>query len=196
MFKANFIPRKPICKFSMFSSFICFKSNLPILFRLISSSNDRLFHIVFASAMKRDYVLYPSMIASETGVLWSYDNFNVVFTFDDSHPLDVTASQCHDLAICLWYISPLWQFNDPVRTKYALLGEWNKWTAVSQQRFLSINTNAQKTQTTITLQGAAAEIVPVVIYHSKLRSVTVPCSISAANGQATLVITPTNVMCS
>ncbi|CAF3564069.1 unnamed protein product [Rotaria socialis] len=157
---------------------------------------DRTFHIIFASAMKRDYTIYPSMIGSEGGIIWSYDNAQTTSTFDDTHPLDVLANKCDDLSICLWYVSPLWQFNGPMRTKYALLGEWGKWTAVSQQRFTSITTNKEKTQATITVQGVASEIVPVVIFHSVLHSVTVNCSISTLNGQANVVITPTNVVCS
>lgn len=146
--------------------------------------------------MKRDYDVYPSSIGAESGVMWPYDNSSAVTAFDDTHPISVTAAQCNDMAICLWYISPLWQFSDPARTKYALLGEWNKWTAVSAQRFVSIATNAQKTQATITVQGAPSEIVPIVVYHSALRSVMVNCPISTVNGQANLVITPTNVACS
>ena len=82
------------------------------------------------------------------------------------------------------------------KRQYALLGEWNKWTAVSSQRFVSITTNAEKTQATITIQGVASEIVPVAVYHSTLLSVTVNCSISAENAQAKLVITPKTVVCS
>lgn len=136
------------------------------------------------------------MIGGEGGFLWSYDNPNTVSVFDDSHPLNVKASDCGDLNICLWYISPVWQFNDPLRTKYTLLGEMTKWTAVSQQRFVSIQTNAAKTQATIVLQGATSEIVPVMIYNANLGTRIVNCPISGANGQATVTITPTNIACS
>ncbi len=146
--------------------------------------------------MKRDYTVYPSMIESESGIIWSYDNTQLISTFDDTHHLDVTASKCNDLSICVWYVSPLWQFNDAIHTKYALLGELNKWTAVSRQRFLSITTNTEKTQTTVVVQGAASETVPVVVYHGTLGSVTVNCPIPATNGVANLVITPTNAVCS
>jgi hypothetical protein len=145
--------------------------------------------------MKRDYLVYPSMIGSEGGIIWSYDNVQVTSTFDDTHPLDVTAAKCNDLSICLWYVSPLWQFADSSRTKYALLGEQNKWTAVSQQRFTSIVTNTEKTQTTITLQGAAAESVQLGIYHHALSSSVITCQIPAGGGQARVVITPSNVVC-
>jgi hypothetical protein len=146
--------------------------------------------------MKRDYTVYPSMIGDESGIIWSYDNAQVISTFDDTHPVHVSSSKCNDLSICLWYVSPLWQFNDPGRTKYALLGESNKWTAVSRQRFVSITTNTEKMQTTIVVQGAASEVVSVIVYHSTLRSVTVNCPISTTSGHAILVITPTNAVCS
>jgi hypothetical protein len=158
--------------------------------------NDRKFHVIFASAMKRDYPVYPSMIEGESGLIWSYDNVQVTSTFDDTHPLEVTASKCGDSAICLWYVSPVWQFNDAIRTKYALLGELNKWTAVSRQRFVSITTNTEKTLTTIVVQGAPSEVVSIVVYHSNVQTVIINCVISATSGQANLVITPTNAVCS
>lgn len=146
--------------------------------------------------MKRDYTIYPSMIYSQPGILWFYNDTEKTSIFNDTQPLDVSASRCDDSAICVWYISPLWQFDDPMHTKYALCGEWNKWTAISRQRFLSITKNTGNTQTTIVIQGAASEIVSVVVYHSTLHSVMVNCSISASNDQTTVIITPTNVVCS
>jgi hypothetical protein len=83
-----------------------------------------------------------------------------------------------------------------VKTKYALLGEWKKWTAVSRQRFLSITTNAENTETTIVVQVVMSEVVSVVVYHSTSQSAIVNCMISAENGEANLVITPTNATCS
>ena len=72
--------------------------------------------------MKQDYSVYPSTIEGEVGIVWLYDIAQVTSISDDTHPLDVTASKCNDSAICLWYVSPLWQFNDPIQTKYAILG--------------------------------------------------------------------------
>jgi len=146
--------------------------------------------------MKRDYSVYPSMIDSESGIVWFYNNPTKISTLNYTSPLDVSATRCNDLSICVWYISPLWQFNDLNKTKYALLGEWNKWTAVSRQRFLSIITNTENTQTTIIVQGVISEIVSIIVYHSTLQSVTVNCTISTENSQASLVITPTNAVCS
>ncbi len=146
--------------------------------------------------MKRDYSVYPSMIGAESGVIWSYDNSNMVSIFDGTNPLNVSSNQCHNLSICVWYVSPLWQFNDASRTKYAFLGEWNKWTAVSQQRFTSIVTNTEKTQTIITLQGTSTEDVQLAVYHAALPSAVINCPTSPGSGQAQLTITPSNVVCS
>ncbi len=144
--------------------------------------------------MKNNFTIYPGMIGAESGVIWSYNNSNVVTTFDNSIPLKVSDDQCNNLTICLWYISPLQSLNDSSKTQYALLGEWNKWTAVSQQRFTSIIT--KENQATITVQGVQGETVPVVVFHSVLLSVIVNCPISTVNGQAHLVVTPSNIFCS
>jgi hypothetical protein len=108
----------------------------------------------------------------------------------------VSSIQCHDLSICLWYVSPLQSLNDPSGSEYALLGEWNKWTAVSQQRFTSIVTDVTKNEATITIQGVSSETVPIVVFHSILKSITIDCTISATNGQTQVVITPSNIVCS
>jgi hypothetical protein len=146
--------------------------------------------------MKQNYSIYPSMIGGQSGVIWFYNNSDVATAFDDSIPLKISADVCHNLSICLWYISPLQSLNDSSGVQYALLGELNKWTAVSQQRFTSVVTDTQKNEATIIVEGVSGEIVPVVVFHSVLLSVTVNCSISSANGQAHLMITPSNVVCS
>ena len=146
--------------------------------------------------MKRDYDVYPSMIDAQSGIVWFYDNTKITSVFNDTSPLVVQAKRCDDMSICVWYISPLLQFNDPNKTKYALLGEWNKWTAVSRQRFLSIKENTENTATTVTIQGVKSEVVSIVVYHSTSQAIVVNCTISAENEQANLVITPTNATCS
>ena len=146
--------------------------------------------------MKRDYLVYPSMIGDQSGIIWSYNDSKTISTFDNTHPLNVSANQCHNRTICLWYASPLQSFNDSARTQYALLGEWNKWTAVSQQRFLSIITDTQDNQATITVQGVSDETVPIVVYHSLLQSVIVNCTFSTNDAQAHIVVTPSDVVCS
>jgi len=84
--------------------------------------------------MKRDYLIYHSMIGAQSEVIWSYNNSNVVLTFDNNNPLNVLSNQCNDLSICLWYVSPLHSLNDSFGAQYALLSELNKWTAVSRQQ--------------------------------------------------------------
>ncbi|CAF2075690.1 unnamed protein product [Rotaria magnacalcarata] len=153
------------------------------LYSTKTTINNQTFFIVFASSMKRDYSVYPSMIGAKSGLIWSYDNSSTVSTFNENYPLDVSATKCNELSLCLWYISPLLSLNDSLGTQYALLGEWNKWTAVSQQRFISIMADTEKNQAIITVQGVSSEIIPVVVFHSTLLSVIVNCRISSINGQ-------------
>jgi hypothetical protein len=105
-------------------------------------------------------------------------------------------NKCDNSSFCVWYVSPLWQFNDANNTKYAFLGELNKWTAVSQQRITSINTNTEKTLTTISLQGSANEVVNLLVYYSTMNTVTIKCSFSSTSGQAQLIISPSKATCS
>jgi hypothetical protein len=146
--------------------------------------------------MERDYQVYPSMIGAQAGVIWSYDNATDVKTFSETTSLDVSASQCNNLTVCLWYVSPLVKFNDSPKVWYALLGEWNKWTAVSRQRFISIKTDIDNSQVTITVQGVAGEMIPVVIYHSIFFSVNVNCRIFDDGSLAKVIITKSGVVCS
>lgn len=147
--------------------------------------------------MKQDYSIIPSMIGAESGVIWSYDDLDASKPFNDAIPLQVSGKQCHHLTFCLWYVSPLQSFNDSTHEiHYALLGELNKWTAVSQQRFSSIVTDTTNNQVVITVEGISGEIVPVAVFHSVISLITVNCSISSINSQARVVITTSNVTCS
>jgi hypothetical protein len=145
--------------------------------------------------MKQDYSVYPSMIGGQSGIIWSYDDATVTSPFDETHPLHVSATKCNDTSICLWYVSPLWEFNDSKKTKYALLGEWNKWTAVSQQRIDSIDISPDKTQTIITIVGERRETVQFAFYHPAIPTAIVTCEISPGNSDAQLLITETGVLC-
>lgn len=145
--------------------------------------------------MRRDYSIYPSHIKAQSGVVWSYKNPSTLATFDDTHSLDVVATSCNASSFCLWYISPLWQFQDANQTKFAFLGESDKWTAISRQRFTSINIDMKNSQTTISLEGSPAEIIQLSIYHSAKGVITLKCFLSPSTGQAQLVITPTTVTC-
>jgi hypothetical protein len=145
--------------------------------------------------MKQDYSINPLLLDSQSGVIWPYQNPSDLNPFDNQHPLDVSANKCDNSTFCVWYLSPLWQFNDANNTKYALLGESDKWTAVSRQRITSISTDAGKTLTTVSLQGSAGEIVNLSVYHAAMNVVSVKCSLSST-GQAQLIISPSKVTCS
>lgn len=152
--------------------------------------------MVFASNMNRSYLVSPSMIDANPGLVWFYnDPFNLKI-FDDHHPLEILDTNCSSAFICLWYISPVWYFNDKYRTAYALLGEWQKWTAVSHQRFVSFTRNQENTQLILTIEGVADELVSMYFYHSnKPSSVLVTCSISKASCQAQISINPAGIRC-
>ena len=146
--------------------------------------------------MRRNYSLIPSMIKSPEGIIWSFDNPYELFTFNQNHSLIVSTNKCNDTSYCLWYSSPLWQFNDSLETKYAFMGEINKWTFVSQQRFSSFNINSDNTQMTITIQGIPNESIHLLIYHSKFQSIIqIICHLSMFNTQIQLIINLTNVTC-
>ncbi len=145
--------------------------------------------------MQLDYSINPSLIDAQSGVIWSYENPSEVNTFDNDHPLIVSVEKCNNSSFCVWYVSPLWQFNDANNTKYALLGESDKWTVVSRQRISSINTDVGKTQTTVSLEGSAGEGVNLSVYHSGMNVVNVKCTLSTT-GQAQLIISPSKVTCS
>ncbi|CAF1399023.1 unnamed protein product [Adineta ricciae] len=151
------------------------------------------FYTLFASAMKRDYQIFPSMIGAQAGVIWSYDNPTEVLTFDNEHPLNVLASKCHDLSICRWGVSPLVQFAD--KTQYAFLGEWNKWTPVSSQRVGYITNMIGINLAEIGLQGLLNERSPFLVYHSTLGVVNVTCPFGPDAGEAQIVIDSTRVIC-
>ena len=135
------------------------------------------------------------MIDYQSGIVWFYNNTEEISIFNETTPLHVLSNQCDDSSICVWYLSPVWKFSDSMKTKYSLLGEINKWTPVSRQRFLSIEKNAENTETRIVIEGVKNEIVSIGIYHSIIKSSIVKCFVSNENGQVNLTITPTNVTC-
>jgi hypothetical protein len=146
--------------------------------------------------MKRNYSIIPSMIGSSSGLIWSFDNPYELFTFDNNHPLQISKQICNDKSFCLWYNSPLWIFNDSQSTKYAFMGEINKWTFISRQRFTHLYTNNDNTKMTIIIQGSPNELIQLLVYHSKFQSIIqVSCHFSHQNLQAQLIINSTNVIC-
>jgi hypothetical protein len=158
--------------------------------------NNEIFSIIFASSMRRNYSLIPSMIGSPSGLIWSFSNPYELFTFDENHSLLISNEKCNDTTYCLWYSSPLWQFNDSLSTRYSFMGEMNKWTFVSQQRFSSLTRNSANTQMTILIEGVSNELVDILVYHSKFESIIhLVCNLSRDTGQAQLIINSTDVIC-
>jgi hypothetical protein len=90
--------------------------------------------------MKRDYWVYPSMIGAKPGVIWGPDKYQRPKRFDDSEPLRVSATKCDNTTICVWYVSPLWHFNDPDKFVYALLGDLTSGTT-RQAHFVLVPNN-------------------------------------------------------
>ena len=88
-----FIRQKQPCKF----------------FRSIDCSNwfwnffrgDDTFHIIFASSMKRDYLIYPSMMSSQPGVICELDKFSNPKSFNGSYSVHVIVRNCGNPAMCV-----------------------------------------------------------------------------------------------
>ncbi|CAF0870990.1 unnamed protein product [Rotaria sp. Silwood1] len=159
--------------------------------------NDKIFSIIFASSMRRSYSIKPSMIGSSDGIIWSYDNPYDIFKFDENHSLEISNKKCHFKSYCLWYSSPIFIFNDSLSTKYSFMGELNKWTFISQQRFTSLKINSQNTQMTIIVEGVNNEFVDLLVYHSKFESIIhVICHFHFNHLKAQVIINSTNVICS
>ena len=145
--------------------------------------------------MKKDYLIYPSMIKAQPGIIWPYENSSDVTMFDDAHPLRISSKRCNSSSFCLWYISPLWRFNDAHHSQYALMGELSKWTVVSGQRIRSIDIAADQSQTAITIEGPPGEIISFTAYHPTLGVRSIPCYISPPDGRALMVIRWYDISC-
>ncbi|CAF2091167.1 unnamed protein product [Rotaria magnacalcarata] len=160
--------------------------------------NNQIFSFIFASSMKRNYSLIPSMIGSSpNGIIWSYDNPYEIFYFNEKNSLFISNKICNSTSFCLWYSSPIWIFNDSLSTQYSFMGEINKWTFISQQRFSSLTFNSQNTQMTILVQGVNNESAEILVYHSKFQSIIhLICHLSNNYLQAQLTINSTHVICS
>jgi hypothetical protein len=183
--RAKFIQQEQQCKLISFSN----------LLTNFVYSNDQTFHVIFASSMRQDYSVYPSMIGAQSGLIWSYDNSTTVFPFSDDNPLNISHCICSEASMCLWYVSPIIELSGSNKISYALLGELNKWTAVSQQRIISIDNQKINHIAIITVRGAPDETVSMVIFHSTLQSVTVNCRVPADVGNARIIITTSSVIC-
>ncbi|CAF1149166.1 unnamed protein product [Rotaria sordida] len=159
-----------------------------------TSITGQTFHIIFASAMKQDYSIYPSMIGGQSGMLWSYDDTTTILPFSDTNPLNISHCRCSVASMCLWYVSPLIELGDS-EIYYALLGEQNKWTAISQQRIISIANQPQNKIAIIRIQGAPGETVLMGFYHSDLKFITIGCRIPPDIDQIEIIISVADVIC-
>ncbi|CAF1317548.1 unnamed protein product [Rotaria sordida] len=159
-----------------------------------TSITGQTFHIIFASAMKQDYSIYPSMIGGQSGMLWSYDDTTTILPFSDTNPLNISHCRCSVASMCLWYVSPLIELGDS-EIYYALLGEQNKWTAISQQRIISIANQPQNKIAIIRIRGAPGETVLMGVYHSDLKFITIGCSIPPDIDQIEIIISVADVIC-
>jgi len=145
--------------------------------------------------MKRDYLVYPSMIGAKSGIIWAPDSLEEPTIFDDSKPLNVSASKCHNTTMCVWYVSPVWQFNDPDKFVYALFGDLTRWTGVSRQQIISIDKDFNNNNITITVQGFPNQLVR--LFFSVFINVEelVSCGTSDTSGQARFVVAPHKISC-
>jgi hypothetical protein len=147
--------------------------------------------------MKRNYSIIPSMIGGTSlGLIWSYDNPFKLFYFNENNSLDISKDLCNETSFCLWYNSPILYFNDSLSTQYSFMGELNKWTFISRQRFSSLILNNNNTQMRILVKGTPNEFVYILVYHSKFQSIIrVVCRFYQDKLITQLIINSTNVIC-
>ncbi|CAF1174900.1 unnamed protein product [Didymodactylos carnosus] len=162
------------------------------------------FYILFASNMKSNYDIYPTDLGLSAStdindyVAYSWSNPFELVKFSSNNSLSITTKQCgtNDInSFCLWYISPLWQFSQPSKSIYALLGEFNKWVPVSKQRFQSLSISQSNNRTAIDVKGSSLEYTQFLIYSQALGGViTLPCQLSS-HGYGQIVITTQSAVC-
>jgi hypothetical protein len=145
--------------------------------------------------MKQDYVIYPSMLGMESGAIWYYTTSRQIDFFDKSNPLNIYADACSLLTVCIWYISPIWQFDGQAESAVAFMGDFGKWVPVSRQRFTSIVIDPKENQARVTYQGVFNERISIITFnpYSEEQS-CVSCFVNR-NGTGWAVITSTIITC-
>ena len=146
--------------------------------------------------MQRDYSLTPALLNVQSGLVWSYKNPAVVNVFDDNNLLAILKDNFAETSFCVFYLTPVWEFDVTYKSRYELLGETDKWTAVSRQRISGINIDSSQALVSVTIEGSTNEIVNLSVYNSVLSVVSIKCPILSTTGQARLVISPKMVTCS
>jgi hypothetical protein len=141
--------------------------------------------------MQKDYVIYPSMIGTERGAI-QIDGADIVL-FDESHPLTIPFDRCHELNLCVWYLSPLWQLKG--YPEWAIMGEDDKWAGISGKRFKSIVNDTENNQIIITVQGLADEGIGVNFAIGFGGGGWARCFISGLNNTLRYILTTTGLQC-
>lgn len=139
--------------------------------------------------MKRDYVIYPSMLGMKSGARLEHNGSPIAVLFDISHPLHIYADACSRSAACVWYVSPLWEFNDDPESIVAFLGDPRKSAPVSRQRFTSIVIEPEQSQAIITFQGVPNELVQIVTYIRGGGVLSLSCYVQQ-NGTGWAIVNP------
>lgn len=136
------------------------------------------------------------MLGIKSGALWSKTGSHDTTVFDQSHPLYIHADTCSQSNVCVWYISLIWQFNSQPNSAVALMGDFDKWTPVSRQRFTSITIDPAENQARVTYQDVANEEVYLMTYYLyPFGSMGGRSCFVNENGTGWAVITPTITTC-
>ncbi len=155
--KENCIQQVQQCRF--FFVFLI-NSLINLIFR-----NNETFHVIFASGITRDYLVTPSMIGAQTGIICEERDWRGKI-FSDANPLYVTEEDCGISKVCIWYVSPIWELSDTKNTiSYGLMGEFHKLTGVNRQRITSIIRDAKDGPITITCKGVFDEPVRLIFSY-------------------------------
>ncbi len=145
--------------------------------------------------MKKNYVIHPSMLGITSGALWFGTSSGDISVFDESKPLHIIAHKCSGSTICIWHISPIWQFNSPPGSSVAFLGDFGKWAPISRQRFTSLIMDSENSQARLTFQGVPGEEIFIFTFYPPLGTAGHACFVTG-NGTGWATITSTILTCS
>jgi hypothetical protein len=97
--------------------------------------------------------------------------------------------------MCIWYVSPLWQFIDPDKFVYAFFGDFTRWAGVIRQQIISIDKDMDNHNIAITAQGFPNQSVRLVfsVFTDGLSYDSFDTS--DTNGQARFFIILHNIIC-
>jgi hypothetical protein len=97
--------------------------------------------------------------------------------------------------MCVWYVSPLCQFNDTDKFVYGLFGDFTRWAGVNRQQIISIDKDMVNCNITITAQGFSDQTSCQVfsVFNGGLAYVS--CGTSDTTWQARFFFVPHNIIC-